>query len=122
MKIIIFWDMTPCSSLSFNSRFGGTYRLYLQGRRRTSQWESSSSLLLTLCSLYTCTPVFRLAEHSVCHLLACWFAEPISSTLKIEAYVPSKRLLKLNGLHGVISQKIIPYLYAYLNSVDLIVF
>jgi hypothetical protein len=41
MKSIIFWDMTPCSLLSFN--------------------------LL------------------VCHLLACWFAEPISSTLKMEA-------------------------------------
>jgi hypothetical protein len=27
MKIIIFWDMTPCSPLSFNRRFGGTHRL-----------------------------------------------------------------------------------------------
>jgi hypothetical protein len=26
MKSITFWDMTPCSSLSFNRRFGGTYR------------------------------------------------------------------------------------------------
>jgi hypothetical protein len=26
---IIFWDMTPCSLLSFNKRFGGTYRLHL---------------------------------------------------------------------------------------------
>jgi hypothetical protein len=33
MKSIIFWDMTPCSPLSFNRRFGGTYRLHLQGRR-----------------------------------------------------------------------------------------
>jgi hypothetical protein len=33
LKRIIFWDMTPCSSLSFNRRFGGTYRLHLQGRR-----------------------------------------------------------------------------------------
>jgi hypothetical protein len=30
---IIFWDMTSCSLLSFNRRFGGTYRLHLQGRR-----------------------------------------------------------------------------------------
>jgi hypothetical protein len=32
MKSIIFWDMTPCSPLSFNRRFGGTYILHLQGR------------------------------------------------------------------------------------------
>jgi hypothetical protein len=33
LKSIIFWDMTPCSRLSFNRRFRGTYRLHLQGRR-----------------------------------------------------------------------------------------
>jgi hypothetical protein len=32
IKDIIFWDKTPCSPLSFNRRFGGTYRLHLQGR------------------------------------------------------------------------------------------
>jgi hypothetical protein len=45
MKSIIFWDMTPCSLLRCNRRFGGTYRLHLQGRR----------------SKYAC------------HLLICWF-------------------------------------------------
>jgi hypothetical protein len=29
----VFWDITPCSPLKVNRRFGGTYRLYLQGRR-----------------------------------------------------------------------------------------
>jgi hypothetical protein len=33
LKSIVFWDMTPCSPLSFNRRFGGTYGLHLQGRR-----------------------------------------------------------------------------------------
>jgi hypothetical protein len=33
MKSIIFWDITPCSPLSVNRRFGGTYRLHLQGRK-----------------------------------------------------------------------------------------
>jgi hypothetical protein len=33
MKSIIFWDMTLCSPLSVNRRFGGTYRLHLHGRR-----------------------------------------------------------------------------------------
>jgi hypothetical protein len=32
MKSIIFWNMTPCSPLSFNRRFGGTYRFHLQGK------------------------------------------------------------------------------------------
>jgi hypothetical protein len=29
MKSIIFWDMTPCSPLNFNRRFGGKYRRVL---------------------------------------------------------------------------------------------
>jgi hypothetical protein len=33
MKNIIFWDMTPCSQLNVNRRFGGTYHLHLQGQR-----------------------------------------------------------------------------------------
>jgi hypothetical protein len=28
MESIIFWDVTPCSLLSCNRRFGGTYRLH----------------------------------------------------------------------------------------------
>jgi hypothetical protein len=33
MKSTIFWDITPCSPLSVNRRFGGTYRLHLHGRK-----------------------------------------------------------------------------------------
>jgi hypothetical protein len=32
MESINFWDITPCSPLSVNRRFGGTYHLHLQGR------------------------------------------------------------------------------------------
>jgi hypothetical protein len=32
IKIIIFRDTTPCSPMKDNRRFGGTYRLSLQGR------------------------------------------------------------------------------------------
>jgi hypothetical protein len=32
IMIIIFWEMTPCGSYK-NRRFGGTYRLHLQGAR-----------------------------------------------------------------------------------------
>jgi hypothetical protein len=33
MMSTIFWDITPCSPLKVNWLFGGSYRLYLQGRR-----------------------------------------------------------------------------------------
>jgi hypothetical protein len=33
MKSTIFWDITLCSPLKVNRRFGRTYRLHLQGRR-----------------------------------------------------------------------------------------
>jgi hypothetical protein len=32
MKNVVFWDVAPCRYF-FNQRFGGTYRLHLQGRR-----------------------------------------------------------------------------------------
>jgi hypothetical protein len=33
MKSNIVWDITLCSPLSVNRRFGGTFRLHLQGRK-----------------------------------------------------------------------------------------
>jgi hypothetical protein len=33
MKITIFLDTMPCSPLRGNRRFGGKYRLHLQGRK-----------------------------------------------------------------------------------------
>jgi hypothetical protein len=65
MKSIIFWDMTPCSLLSCNRRFGGTYRLHLQGRRNNFSKKPASK---------------------------------------------QNNWLTLNGLHGVISQKLILFI------------
>jgi hypothetical protein len=45
LKSIIFWDVTPSSVLSCNRRFGGTYRLHLQGRRKQVLAEIISSTL-----------------------------------------------------------------------------
>jgi hypothetical protein len=46
VKSTIFWDITPCNPLRVNRRFGGIYRLYLQGRKvsraraqRESRWK-----------------------------------------------------------------------------------
>jgi hypothetical protein len=35
MKSSIFWDVTPCSLLKVNQRFGGRCRHHLQGRRKS---------------------------------------------------------------------------------------
>jgi hypothetical protein len=53
--VIMFWDITPCSPLKFNRRFGGTYRLHLQGRwiRRVRNQRESSWLVS--CPAYTST-------------------------------------------------------------------
>jgi hypothetical protein len=50
MKNAIFWDVAPCRS-SVNRRFGGTYRLHLQGRKiRTGGSVCSHQLMLVPCS------------------------------------------------------------------------
>jgi hypothetical protein len=40
-----------------------------------------------------------------CHLLACWFLNLFLRPWRWRQYVPPKRRLKLNALHGIISQK-----------------
>jgi hypothetical protein len=51
MKSIIFWDMTPCSLLSYNQRFAGTYRLHLQSRRNNFSKNNFACHLLACCFL-----------------------------------------------------------------------
>jgi hypothetical protein len=48
MKSTIFWDIMPCSPLSVNRRFGGTYHLYLQGRKLKMEALLSPPLSLSL--------------------------------------------------------------------------
>jgi hypothetical protein len=54
MKSIIFWDVTPCSLLRCNRRFGETYRLYLQGRRKFQQEPASKQVasILLLAEIF----------------------------------------------------------------------
>jgi hypothetical protein len=84
-KSTIFWDITPCGPLKANWRFGGTYCLHLQDRetsRARNQVESRWQAGLW------------------------WFlARLIYRSRKWRRYIPPKRRLSLNGLHGVISQK-----------------
>jgi hypothetical protein len=37
MNSTVFWDITPCSPLKVNQRFGGTYHLHLQFLARVIQ-------------------------------------------------------------------------------------
>jgi hypothetical protein len=77
MKTTIFWDITPYSPLKVNRRFGGIYRLHLQGRRISQARNQRESR---------------------------WKAEPLRPWIR-RRYFPPKRRLPFNGLHGVISQK-----------------
>jgi hypothetical protein len=47
MKSFIVWDITPCSPLKVHKRFGGTYRLHLQGW--INQDASVKTALLATC-------------------------------------------------------------------------
>jgi hypothetical protein len=48
---------------------------------------------------------------SACHLLTCWFLLKLFLRhWRWRRYVPPKRQLELNGLHGVISQKMILFI------------
>jgi hypothetical protein len=46
MKNAVFWDVAPCRSC-VNRRFGGTYRLNLQGRKIGKRGTSVSRWLQT---------------------------------------------------------------------------
>jgi hypothetical protein len=78
MKSIIFWDMTQCSPSSFNRRFGEAYRLHLQGRRNKFSKNQQAS-------------------KQICWVFLNLFLRP----WRWRRYVPPKRRLKLDGLHGV---------------------
>jgi hypothetical protein len=52
MKRTIFWDITPCSPLSFNRRSGRTYRLHLHGRKNISWARNQSESRWQPYSLY----------------------------------------------------------------------
>jgi hypothetical protein len=43
LKSTIFCDITPCSPLKVNGRFGGMYRIHLQGRINRARYQSEST-------------------------------------------------------------------------------
>jgi hypothetical protein len=107
----------------------GKCRLHLQGRkiiwernqvesRRQASWFLAQLIFLTLkmeaiysseTSVDTQLTTRRyIPEDGTCHLLLRWFiAQLIFLPWKWRRYIPPKRRLTLNGLHGVISQKMV---------------
>jgi hypothetical protein len=69
LKSIIFWDITPCSPLSVNRCFRGTYRLHLQGwRNKFSKKPASKQATLkmeAICSSKTLVDTQRTRQHYI---------------------------------------------------------
>jgi hypothetical protein len=87
MKSTILSDITTCSPLSVNRRFGGTYHLHLQGLLAT--W-----------------------------LLAGFLLNFVLRPLRWWLYGPPKRRLTLNGLHGVISHKMVLFITTSVKTLN----
>jgi hypothetical protein len=79
-KSSVFWDRTSCSPLKATRRFGTAYGVHVQGRRIRKRYHRESRW-------------------------QCLFFDP-----KVRCYVALKRRLTVNGLHGVISQKIVLFI------------
>jgi hypothetical protein len=71
MKSNVMWDITPYSLLKVNRRFGGTYRLHLQGRisraryQREIRWQaelSASRIIQEAGGKWESGPQFPLAR------------------------------------------------------------
>jgi hypothetical protein len=88
-KSYIFWDITPCSPLRVNRHYGGTCRLHLQDRRISQARNQRKGCGSACCLLHTGL------------ILRSW---------RWRRYVPPKRRLTFNGLHGIISQKIVLFI------------
>jgi hypothetical protein len=99
MSSSIFWDITPYSPLNVNWRFGRTFRLHLQNRKIKLARNQCESRWQALAPAFT----FDLARL----IFRSW---------RWKRNVPPKRQLTINGLHGVISQKIVLLVEPYLCS------
>jgi hypothetical protein len=111
MTNYIFWDIPPCSPLKINRRFGGKSLFHLQSRI-INQDEAGSNqnvaimmktaILGDVCSLSRVQELLCLLPPSRC--LLDWL---ILLPWRWRRYIPPKRRLTSNGLHVVISQKVL---------------
>jgi hypothetical protein len=87
MKNTVFWDVAPCRSC-VNQRFGGTYRLHLQGKKNPRVRNQRKQV--AVCSSWFLTRGFFLP----------W---------RWRRYVPPKRWFT-QDLHGATSQKTVSFI------------
>jgi hypothetical protein len=81
LKSTIFWDITPCSSLSANRHFEGTYRLHLQGRRNKFS-KKPESKQMTRWRRYV-PPKFRLTLNGLHGVISQNMVLIITTAVKI---------------------------------------
>jgi hypothetical protein len=94
LKNSIFWDVTPCSLLKANRRFGGTY-----------SWKRSIKVI-RISDISDCNSAFTLVPCSA------------YSTLKMKAMIYSETSVVLNGLYGVIPQMIVVFITTAVRTLN----
>jgi hypothetical protein len=102
MKSSVFCDITPCSPLKVNQRFGGTCRLHLQGRRicqarnqRGSRWKAQMSINCQR-TIGRYMPEDRTLHYHRCENLKSFFEVNIRQVYrKKNLYVLLKLLIKM---------------------------
>jgi hypothetical protein len=107
---------TPCV-LSPRSSLTGRRKLdiFLEGRPTDLMlcgWANRNWVPLFHFPLFLIkTRISSWQDYSACHLLSRWcLAQLISRPWRWRRYVPPKRRLTLNRLHGVISQKMVLFI------------
>jgi hypothetical protein len=102
MKNAVFWDVMPCRSC-VNRRFGGTYRLHLQGGNIRERGTNVSRWLQSVFWDITTYSSLQVNRCSASYWFLLWL---IIRPWRRVRHVPPKRPLTFNGLHGVISLNI----------------
>jgi hypothetical protein len=85
MRSSIFWDITPCSPLKVNRRFGGTHRLHLQGRTNRAKKPAWKQVASRSCSAYSST----LKMEAICSS-----ETSVGSRRTAGRYIPEERSLQ----------------------------
>jgi hypothetical protein len=100
MKSSVFWDITPCSPLKVNRRFGWTHRLHLHGRRigratnqRESRWQAEA-----ICSSETSVHSQRTARRYI----------PQDSITAVRTSTPTNRRM-IDELKRIWKEAIVAY-------------
>jgi hypothetical protein len=91
MKNAVFWDVAPCKS-SVNRRFGGMYRLHLQGRKIRKRgigvrgWLQTAAIRSSKTSVYTRYTRRHIPEDGIVHSFL--FSSPIDHHDFVQYRVP----------------------------------